>query len=246
MNPYREKEALLAALNTMADEKYRAFHASLVPGLQDFLGVRMPNLKKLAKTVAKADAEDFLENYPLTPDSLYEEKMVWGLVCATAKLETQARQKYMRRFLPLVDNWAVCDTVTSSMKFLKKEAAAWKDFVFAAAGGSEFDKRFFAVCTMLYFGGEEYIDEVLETYKHLHGGYYVDMGVAWALATLYLKWKDKILPMLQDGSFADDVVYKTIGKLCDSYRVSDADKAAVRKLRAQMRQKDKARKETAT
>lgn len=243
MNPYREKDALQGALTAMADEKYRAFHASLVPGLETFLGVRIPNLKSLAKTVAKTDAEDFLAAYPVAPDSLYEEKMVYGLVCATAKLPQDVRRKYLTRFLPLIDNWAVCDTVTSSMKFLKKEAPAWKDFVFARAGGGEFEKRFFAVCTMLYYGGEAYIDEVLNAYQTLKGGYYVNMGIAWALATLYLKWPEKILPLLRGGAFCADIVYKTIGKLCDSFRVADADKTALRALRTELRQNEKQKKE---
>lgn len=244
MNPYREKDALLAALSAMRDEKYKSFQAGLIPGENRMIGVRMPDLKKLARTVAGAGAADFLSVYPIAKDSFYEEKLVWGLVCAGARLETPVRQKYLRRFLPLIDSWAVCDGVCTALKCLQKEHAAWKDFVFAAAGGGEYEKRFFAVCTMLYYGGETYIDEVLAAYQRLRGGYYVDMGVAWALATLYLRWKNKILPLLQGGAFSQDVVYKTITKLCDSYRVGAPDKEMLRRMRREMRQNDKKRKET--
>lgn len=245
MNLYREKSKLLAALTPLADDKYKAFHASLVPGLEKLLGVRVPDLKALAKTVAKTDSEDFLAAYPITSESLYEEKMIYGLVCATAKLETAVRRQYLARFLPLIDSWAVCDTVAGSMKFLKKEAAEWKAFIFTCASGGTFEKRFFAVCTMLYYNDAADIDEVLRIYQTLHGDYYVDMGVAWALATLYLTWPEKVRPLLQIGAFSNDTIYKTIGKLCDSYRVNAQDKAAFRALRTTLREKEKqAAKET--
>ena len=45
-----------AELQQNIDEKYRAFHASLVPGIGTFLGVRVPKMrekKKLQKKIIR-------------------------------------------------------------------------------------------------------------------------------------------------------------------------------------------------
>ena len=39
--------SLRPILENLADEKYRRFHARLVPGIHDFLGIRLPLLRKL-------------------------------------------------------------------------------------------------------------------------------------------------------------------------------------------------------
>ena len=40
-------EDIRAELQQNIDEKYRAFHASLVPGIGTFLGVRVPKMREL-------------------------------------------------------------------------------------------------------------------------------------------------------------------------------------------------------
>ena len=42
-------EDIRAELQQNIDEKYRAFHASLVPGIGTFLGVRVPKMREIAK-----------------------------------------------------------------------------------------------------------------------------------------------------------------------------------------------------
>ena len=45
--------SLRPILENLADEKYRRFHARLVPGIHDFLGIRLPLLRKLARDLSK-------------------------------------------------------------------------------------------------------------------------------------------------------------------------------------------------
>ena len=37
----------------LKDEKYRKFHSALVPGIDNVLGVRVPELRKIAKEFVK-------------------------------------------------------------------------------------------------------------------------------------------------------------------------------------------------
>ncbi len=46
-------EDIRAELQQNIDEKYRAFHASLVPGIGTFLGVRVPKMREIAKKSGK-------------------------------------------------------------------------------------------------------------------------------------------------------------------------------------------------
>ena len=45
-------------LNALADPGYRKFHSGLLPGVEDILGVRSPDLKKLAKEIWRATGGD--------------------------------------------------------------------------------------------------------------------------------------------------------------------------------------------
>ena len=50
-------EEIREELQKSIDEEYRKFHGSLVPDMGEFLGVRVPKLRQLAKQAAK-------EGYP--------------------------------------------------------------------------------------------------------------------------------------------------------------------------------------
>jgi len=44
-----------------SDGKYKTFHASLVPDLNRFYGVRIPDLRKIAKEICKENTHEFLK-----------------------------------------------------------------------------------------------------------------------------------------------------------------------------------------
>lgn len=48
-------QTLRDTLKVSAEEKYKQFHQSLVPGLTNMLGVRMPKIRELAKWASKQD-----------------------------------------------------------------------------------------------------------------------------------------------------------------------------------------------
>lgn len=58
-------EDIRAELQQNIDEKYRAFHASLVPGIGTFLGVRVPKMREIAKKRQKRTIRPFLQRQML-------------------------------------------------------------------------------------------------------------------------------------------------------------------------------------
>ena len=61
------KEAVRERLLSLADADYQKFHGGLLPGIDNILGVRVPDLRKLAKEIAKGDWETFSRDWSLPP-----------------------------------------------------------------------------------------------------------------------------------------------------------------------------------
>lgn len=57
------KEAVRERLQELADLKYQEFHSKLLPGIDNILGVRVPQLRNLAKEIAHGDWESFLADF---------------------------------------------------------------------------------------------------------------------------------------------------------------------------------------
>ena len=78
-------EALTAHLLSMKDPAYKDFHQKLIPGVENFIGVRTPAVKALAKEIAKGDAESFLQ---VSRSDYYEQAMLdAGLVPYSVMVE---------------------------------------------------------------------------------------------------------------------------------------------------------------
>ena len=63
------KEKLQAELKALQDLKYQKFHSSLLPGVQNIIGVRMPLLRKLAKDVSKGDWRKYWDDELSKPNT---------------------------------------------------------------------------------------------------------------------------------------------------------------------------------
>ncbi len=201
------------------DLKYRDFHLKLVPGYDadKIIGVRLPELRKLAKALPD---DCFSWDY-------YEEIMLHGLYIGYAKLDFDARLALLNTFVPVIDNWAVCDSVCSTLKFIKNNKADFfeylKKYMFSE---KEFERRFAIVCLMDYYIDDDYINLVVDYLKGISSGqYYVNMAAAWALSVAFIKYEGKVMPLLENGNLTQEIHNMTISKICDSFRVDKETKA---------------------
>lgn len=219
-------------LRGLADEKYREFHGKLIPGVDTvFYGVRVPALRKLARRLVREDWRGFVE---LVKDSdVYEMNMLCGMVTALAKCDFEEKLKYVERFLPSVNNWAVCDIVCGDMKDVKKNRERMLAFIEPYLESTEeYEVRFAAVILLQYFVTEEYVEEVLARYDKIsHPGYYVKMAVAWGISVCFVKFREITLAYLSSCNLDDFVYNKSIQKMIESYRVSDEDKKRLRGMK---------------
>ena len=90
----------------LTEPKYMKFTSALMPGVENVLGIRLPVLRSIAKEIAAGDWRAYLAE---AEDFYFEERMLQGLVIGYARCEPAEKLAHVARFVPKIDNWAVCD-----------------------------------------------------------------------------------------------------------------------------------------
>ncbi len=215
-------------LEAIAEADYKQFSASLIPGVTNMLGIRIPILRDMAKKLAKEDWKACME----WKDTLYfEETMLQGLVLGYAKAPVEEILEYTKEFIPKIDNWSVNDSFCSTFKIAKKEHEKVWDFLMTYKDShKEYELRVVAVMILFHFLSDEYIDKVLKVLAEIEiVGYYTSMAVAWAYATAWAKYPDKTKAYLTEHPIDEETYRRTLRKCLESYRISDEDKQWIRK-----------------
>ena len=123
-------EKVLNLLFENADPKYKSFHSALIPTVnpESIIGVRMPMMRKIAKTLlcdenfVLNERESFLSELP---HAYYDENVLHALILASEK-DFAVALKETDDFLPFVDNWAVCDVFAPKV-FEKHKDELWNE-----------------------------------------------------------------------------------------------------------------------
>lgn len=205
------------------DLKYRDFHSRLCPTVnkENIIGVRVPILRKIAREAYKSNAENLCE--------YYEEIMVKGLTIGMKKCSAQEHISDLAGFVPLIDNWAVCDCCCSSFKFTDKYREEMYDFIVSYLNNSEYETRFAIIMLMDYYFTDNYIDKSLKLISSINSElYYVNMAAAWALSVAFVKYENKVMDILNSHTLTKEIHNKTIKKICESNRVDKSKKAFIR------------------
>ena len=198
-------------LESIAEVDYKAFSASLIPGVTNMLGIRIPILREMAKKLAKEDWKGCME----WEDTLYfEETMLQGLALGYAKAPIEEILEYTKEFIPKIDNWSVNDSFCSNFKIAKKEPKKVWDFLMTYKDSKkEYELRVVAVMLLFHFLRDEYIDDVLKVLSELEiAGYYTSMAVAWAYATAWAKYPDKTKTYLIEHPIDAETYRRTLRK----------------------------------
>ena len=227
------KEKLQAELKALQDLKYQKFHSSLLPGVQNIIGVRMPLLRKLAKEVLRGDWRSYLDSSVAEPNTYYEEDIIQALLIGTSKLSWQERQAYIKAFVPKINNWAVCDLFCSTLKEAQYyQEEYWQLIVPYFNSSNAYDLRFASVMLLNHFTGDEFVEEALNLLEAIkHEDYYVKMGVAWAISIFYIKQPQLTLKLIKQNNLDDFTHNKAIQKIRESFRVSNEDKEMLNRFK---------------
>lgn len=217
-------------LFTLQDTKYRDFSARLTPNISKdaVIGVRAPAIRALAKELYGTDeAVRFMAELP---HKYFDENNLHGaLICrirdyASAMAETE-------RFLPYIDNWAVCDTFSPKC-FEKNVDKLWGHIEKWLCSNKTYTVRFGIVCAMRYFLDEDFSTNKFEKVISLSSNeYYVNMAIAWYVSVALVKQYDEVLPYIENNTLPKWVRNKSIQKACESFRISNDKKEYLKTLK---------------
>lgn len=154
------------------------FTAALMPGVENVLGIRLPVLRKIARQIAAGDWRTYLAE---AEDFYFEERMLQGLVIGCARCTPAEKLEYVARFVPKIDNWAVCDCFCWRLKAAERQPM-WEFIQPYFRSEAEYDVRFAVVTGLGNFVDGEHLEALLQLLDGVrHEAYYARMAVAWAV-----------------------------------------------------------------
>ncbi len=211
--------------------KYREFHYKLLKDNSiNFIGVRTPILKNIAKQISKTNYIEFIK---LNTLKTYEEKTIYGLLLGYLKIGFNDLLNLIDNYLINIDNWATCDLTCANLKIFKKNKESGFNYLKNKTNSNNiWIQRFVIVIFLDYFLCDKYIDDVLKIISSIDTNeYYVEMAIAWLLATAYINYQDKVLNLLKNGKISKNIINLTIKKANESYRITQDKKKIIKNLK---------------
>ncbi|MBQ9063878.1 MAG: DNA alkylation repair protein [Blautia sp.] len=214
----------------LQDVKYRDFQSRLIPGVDPgaFIGVRTPDLRKLAKQLGKReDIGTFLDALPHT---YFDENQLHSFVISELKDYSSCIER-VESFLPYIDNWATCDQMSPKIfrkhrKELPEAVRRW------LASGRTYKIRFGIKMLMEHFLDEDFDLHYTEMVSGIRSEeYYVNMMTAWYFATALAKQYEAVLPYIEERRLDTWTHNKTIQKAVESCRISPEQKEYLKRLK---------------
>lgn len=224
-------EQIVAEFRNVSDRKYDEFNSPIINSSVPTIGCRIPDIRIIAARCSLT-CEEALS---LPIHAYYEVDFLKGAVVSKARIPFERKRQYLLQFADTIENWAVCDG--NVVKVSKPEKAKYFElFSEMCKSDRPFVCRYGIVCMMSNFLNEEYICSVFDALKtvSLWGSYYVDMAVAWLVATAMGKVRKQTVEFLEgDARIVLNVFSynKSLQKIRDSERISAEDKIWTKALR---------------
>lgn len=223
--------SIMDKLIELEDKEYADFQSKLVPNIsrERIIGVRIPKARKLVKEIREEEASEFLADLP---HYYYDENILHGLLISEIKDYTSTIEE-LDRFLPFVDNWAVCDII--SPKVFRKNDNREKlisDIRRWSKSNHTYTARFGLEMLMTHFLGDDFKKEYLEIPLSIKTDeYYLQMMIAWFFATALSKQWEETIKVLTEKKLEPYVQNKTIQKARESRRITKEQKEFLNRLK---------------
>lgn len=233
MNRETLQEQIREELFELQDKKYRDFQAKLIPTVdpETVIGVRTPQLRKLAKRLCKeADKSNLDAFLKKTPHDYFDENQLHAFILSGMK-DYEKCVDGVCEFLPFIDNWATCDQMSPKVFSKNKE-----DLLIHIKAWLRSDKtytvRFAVGMLMEHFLGEEFDIAYPEMVAAIVSDeYYVNMMRAWYFATALAKQYDSTIVFIEDRKLDKWTHNKAIQKSVESYRITPEQKTYLKSLK---------------
>lgn len=232
-----EAEELTRKLQKLAEPEYATFTCKLVPTSLPVFGVRVPKIRAIAKELKKSGRLEAYLDAPVVQQ--YEQELLHGLSLGLISCPFSELLERIRKFLPNIGDWAVCDMTVSGLKQFRKEENRKAGFAFACEcikSKSPWYYRFGVVLCLRYFLSDEYIHKILLLIEEAEWNeYYANMGTAWLLAEAYLTHPQAVLECIDRGRLSEWVVQKGLQKAIESRRITEDEREFLRQKKKEKR-----------
>ncbi len=235
-----ERLTPLISKRFLNEEKYRQGHIRIINALPErrIMGLHLPEMKQVAQELAKEpDVYLLLQRFEKVHQAnrfelAYEETLVWGLTINAMKCTWEERIHLLKAYIPVLDNWAVCDSFCCNAKWALKlpPQTLWDFLLPYYHSDKEFEVRFAIVMSMCYLMNEEWLptvfhqleairlSDIVSEYTFPNPPYYVRMGIAWLLATALAKYLQETRMFMNRTSLPEDVKRLYVRKARESFR----------------------------
>jgi len=224
------EEEIRQRLFELADLEYKEFSSKLTPTVdpETVIGVRTPELRKLAKELARApQAEEFLK---ILPHRYFEENNLHGFLIETIR-DYDAAINAVEAFLPYIDNWATCDLMSPKV-FKKHLPELYERIKTWLKSDRTYTVRFGIEMLMSFYLDNAFQPEMLNLVAEIRSEeYYVNMMIAWYFATALAKQPDAAMPFIVERRLEKWTHNKAIQKAIESFRISNEAKTYLRTLK---------------
>ena len=203
---------ITSGLFKLQDLEYRNLQERIIPTVDadSIIGVRTPELRKLAKQIAKTDAgQDFIKKLP---HRYFEENQLHAFIISEIKDYDRCIEE-LNRFLPFVDNWATCDQMSPKV-FRKHRPKLLDQIKIWLRSEKTYTVRFGIGMLMQHYLDEDFDRGYPEMVSKIRSEeYYVNMMIAWYFATALAKQYDAVLPYIEEKSSTNGHIIKRFRNL---------------------------------
>ena len=220
---------VLEELEALAEVKYKKFNQKIVPTKQKMLGVRLPNLRKIAKKIVKQNPYEFLA---LDKKNIYEMVFLEGLVLSYMKENFITLVPLLESFLKKVDNWSQVDSTFSGFKSIKMQQVEVLEVIKEWLNSEdEFIVRSALVILLFYYVEDKYLKMIFDITQNVkHRGYYVKMANAWLLSVCMMKFPNQTITFFKSNNLDKITFQKAIAKSLDSYQIAAEYKKELKRV----------------
>ena len=200
------------------NESYVAFNRRIVNTKMPVIGVRVPDLRRLARELAPDMSAADISELLTAQNESFDYVLLCGLLITHARLDDLVAIDLTKQYLLHVDSWAHIDVFVEKKRRFAGEI--WWDFTLECLRSkAEFTVRYGVVSLMTNFLDEAHIDQVFAALRGIkHDGYYVKMALAWLYATAAVNFFEKTLAELENRQIDAWTRNKAYQKMRESRR----------------------------
>lgn len=194
----------------------------------EVIGLSIPSLKSLAKKYSSLNIDE------IELDKYFEFNYLYVYIGLLQHKSLEEQISFLIKNIDHIDSWAITDTTyqllykidfDNSIGLIKSLLSSKKEFLI----------RYGYLYLFNFKKDKMNLNEILKLLKNSNY-YYVKMVEAWLICELFIFNQDDIFSFLKESSLDNEIKFKAISKICDSFRVDQNIKNELKKYRTSLKE----------